>query len=211
MFHLIAHTGLRRGEACGLRWDDLELPRPTPPQASTHPHTPALPGAPVALGALTVRQQIVSVDWIPLTGDPKSDAGERRIPLDPATVAELHARRREQARERLAAGPAWTNTALVFTRPDGTPWHPEQISDAFTAATSEAGLPPVRLHDLRHGTATHALAAGIDIKIVQEMLGHASSSITRDTYTSVLTDTRNTAALAIAHLLNPGNDTAATR
>jgi integrase len=46
-------------------------------------------------------------------------------------------------------------------------------------------LPPIRLHDLRHGAATRALEAEIDIKIVQELLGHSSSTLTRDTYTSV--------------------------
>ncbi len=49
-----------------------------------------------------------------------------------------------------------------------------------------SGLPPVRLHDLRHLAATLALLAGHDIKVVQEKLGNSSRQITSGTYTSVL-------------------------
>lgn len=53
-------------------------------------------------------------------------------------------------------------------------------------STWGADLPPVRLHDLRHGAATLALATGADLKLVQELLGHSSISVTADTYTHVL-------------------------
>jgi site-specific recombinase XerD len=62
----------------------------------------------------------------------------------------------------------------------------------------EHELPPIRLHDLRHGTATHALTAGIDIKLVQYLLGHTTSSFTRDTYMSVADETRRTTADTLA-------------
>jgi integrase len=62
----------------------------------------------------------------------------------------------------------------------------------------EHDLPPIRLHDLRHGTATHALTAGIDIKLVQDLLGHTTSSFTRDTYMSVADEARRTAADTLA-------------
>jgi Phage integrase family len=65
-------------------------------------------------------------------------------------------------------------------------------------------LPPIRLHDLRHGTATVALAAGADIKIVQEMLGHSSRAITSDTYTSVLPDVARAAVEAAAAMIPLG-------
>ena len=65
-----------------------------------------------------------------------------------------------------------------------------------------AGLPPIRLHDLRHGAATLALTAGVDIKIVQEMLGHSSRAITSDTYTTVLPEVARAAAEAAAALIH---------
>lgn len=65
----------------------------------------------------------------------------------------------------------------------------------------EAGLPPIRLHDLRHGAATLALAAGVDMKVVQAMLRHSSITITSDTYTSVLPDVARAAAEATAKII----------
>ncbi|MFC6930513.1 tyrosine-type recombinase/integrase [Actinomadura yumaensis] len=66
-------------------------------------------------------------------------------------------------------------------------------------------MPPVRLHDLRHGAATLALAAGVELKVVQEMLGHSSIVLTADTYTSVLPEVAHTAAeKTAAHVLKAG-------
>jgi len=70
----------------------------------------------------------------------------------------------------------------VFTREDGTPLRPGWISQRFSALIARAGLPPVRFHDLRHGTASMRFAAGQPPKVVSEILGYASVSFTMDTY-----------------------------
>ena len=180
LYHLIAHRGLRRGEAVGLPWTDTDL----------------------ASGMLTIREQRVQVGWEVEVSRPKSDAGERAVALDPGTVEALRSHRRRQRRERLAWGQAWLDSGLVFTREDGSPLHPETVSEVFRKLVVGANLPPVRLHDLRHGAATMALAAGVDIKVVQELLGHSTSQLTRDTYTSVLPELQRSAADAIAALIN---------
>jgi integrase len=176
---LIAHRGLRRGEACGLHWTDLDLDN----------------------AALTVTWQIVQHGWATELKAPKTEGSERVIALDAGTVAALREHRLIQRRERLAAGPAWTDTGLVFTKPDGTAFHPATVTEQFHALVAAAELPPVRLHDLRHGAATLALAAGTDLKIVQEMLGHSTITLTADTYTSVLPDLARTAAEATAAVI----------
>lgn len=66
---------------------------------------------------------------------------------------------------------------------------------------SAAGLPPIRLHDLRHGAATLMLAAGIDVKIVSDTLGHSDTRITRDIYQSVLPHVGKSAAEATVKLV----------
>jgi integrase len=66
----------------------------------------------------------------------------------------------------------------VFTRPDGSRIHPDLITDWFRRLARAAGLPPIRLHDVRHSYATAALAAGIPAKVVSERLGHATIAIT---------------------------------
>ena len=66
-----------------------------------------------------------------------------------------------------------------------------------------AGLPPIRLHDLRHGAATLLLAAGHDMKVVQETLGLSSITIAADTYTSVLPELARRSAEDVAALIRP--------
>ena len=179
LFHLIVHRGLRRGEACGLHWADLDL----------------------AHAALTVRWQIVQEGPDTHLRKPKSDAGDRPIPLDTGTVQTLREHRTRQNSRRLQAGPGWPDTGLVFVDPAGASLNPDHVSDRFRALLQEAGLPPIRLHDLRHAAATLALAAGADLKAVQELLGHSSITITADTYTHVLPELAREIAENVARLI----------
>lgn len=179
MYHLIAFRGLRRGEAVGLFWTEVDLTGAT----------------------LTVAWQVVQVGWDTTEGAPKSDASGRVVALDTATVDVLRAHRERQDHERQQAGAAWVDTGWVFTRIDGADLHPGYVTTHFFRLARRAGLPPIRLHDLRHGAATLALAGGANLKVVQEMLGHASIAITADTYTSVLPDVAREAAEAAARLV----------
>ncbi len=180
LFHLVAFRGLRRGEVCGLEWEDLDL----------------------AAGELTVRIQRVKVTYSQVEeGAPKTDASEDSIPLDAETVAVLRRHRRAQRAERLAWGEAWVDSGKVFTREDGSPLHPDQVYDEFMRTAYAAGLPPIRLHDLRHGAATLMLAGGADMKVVQALLRHSSMQVTSDTYTSVLPEVARQAAEAAAALV----------
>ena len=101
----------------------------------------------------------------------------------------------------MAAGAAWVESGRVFTREDGAWIQPDWLSDHVDRLVRRSGLPPIRLHDLRHGAATLALAAGVDMKVVQEMLGHSSYTLTSDTYTSVLPEVAREAAEAAARLI----------
>ncbi|MEU6718436.1 tyrosine-type recombinase/integrase [Nonomuraea sp. NPDC046802] len=107
-----------------------------------------------------------------------------------------------QAAERLIAGEAWEDSGFVFTDEIGGPLHTQQVSGQFYQLAFQVGLPPLRLHDLRHGVASPMLAAGVDLKVVQEALGHVSSTFTRDTYTSVYPEVARAAAESTAALVN---------
>ena len=179
LFHLIAFKGLRRGEAVGLPWSETRL--------SEH--------------AIDIRTQIVQLGGKTVVSTPKSTAGERTITLDETTANELKAWRKRQAAEQLRAGSIWQDTGLVFTREDGSTLQPDGVSDLFVRIAAEAGLPPVRLHDLRHGAASLSLAAGVDVKIVSAELGHATTGFTQDTYQSVFPNVARAAAEATAALL----------
>jgi Phage integrase family len=89
----------------------------------------------------------------------------------------------------------------VFTRLNGDPMAPDWLSHYFRQLNDASGLPPIRLHDLRHGAASLALAVGADLKVVQDMLGHSSIVLTADTYTSVLPDVARRVAEDIASLI----------
>jgi integrase len=95
---------------------------------------------------------------------------------------------------------------LVFIHPDGSPIHPQRFSDWFRQHVRAAGLPAIRLHDLRHSYATAALAAGIPAKVVSERLGHATIAITMDTYSHVLPGLDERAAATVARLILEGHE-----
>jgi integrase len=90
---------------------------------------------------------------------------------------------------------------LVFTREDGSPIHPQAFSEAFRHRVTDAGLPRLQLHSLRHTHATLALRAGVHAKVVSERLGHATGGFTLDTYTDALPDMQETAADMVAALV----------
>jgi integrase len=140
---------------------------------------------------------------------PKSDAGRRVIALDKTTIAALREHWARQQAERAAAGTGWTETGYVFTTKTGKPFGPDRMTRLFAKLVAASGLPPVTLHGLRHGAATLALAAGTDLKIVQDQLGHSTIVLTADTYTSVLPETARTAAEHTAALLFPARSSPA--
>ncbi|CAL9472449.1 tyrosine-type recombinase/integrase [Streptomyces cellulosae] len=79
----------------------------------------------------------------------------------------------------------YVDSGYVFTQADGRPWHPDNVSQAFERLIKRLGLPPIRLHELRHCAASLSLAAGLSMKAIQDLLGRASYSLTADTYTSL--------------------------
>jgi integrase len=178
-WYLLATTGIRRGELLGLRWEDVDL----------------------EAGAIAVRQTRVSVDYQVSVGTPKTDRGTRSIALDPRTVAVLREHRTRQLEERLAWGPAWTDTGLVFTREDGSDIHPQRLSGWFRQRVVSSGLPPIRLHDVRHSYATALIKAGQPVKVVSQRIGHASPTITMTIYQHVLPSDDLEAAAAGARLI----------
>jgi integrase len=90
---------------------------------------------------------------------------------------------------------------LLFVWPDGTPLHPDTMTSLFAKHLTAAGLPKIRLHDLRHSYATAALRAGISPKIVSERLGHTNVAFTMQTYMHVIPGMDAAAADEIASLI----------
>jgi integrase len=148
-----------------------------------------------------ITQQRIVFGKATLVGPPKTAASRRTIALDKVTVRELPEHRRRQQADRAEAGEAWIDTGYVFTSPLGAPLNPDYLTRRFRQLVTRSGLPQVRLHDLRHGAASLAHAAGADLKTVREQLGHTSIVLTGDTYTSVLMQLHFKTAEATARLV----------
>jgi integrase len=180
IWRLFAFTGMRRGEVVGLRWADIDLDG----------------------GRLTVRQTISMAGDRPNVGTPKTSAGRRVIALDAGTVAALRRWRKEQTEERLRMGAGWQGADhdLIATEPDGTMVHPQVLTRRFGVAVKAAGLPTIRLHDVRHSYATAALASGVHVKVLAQRLGHADISVTLRVYSHVMPGDDEAAAAAAAFI-----------
>jgi integrase len=178
-YHLIALRGLRRGEAAGLRWCDVDLDD----------------------GTAMICQQLQQYSGHLSICPPKTAGSERAVALDRTTVAVLRRHRAAQESERSALGDGYHHSGYVFTGINGDPMAPDRLSRHFRQLSAEAGLPPVRLHDLRHCAASLALAAGAELKTIQDQLGHSSIVLTADTYISVLPEVARKAAEDTATLV----------
>jgi integrase len=178
---MLLYAGLRLGELLGLRWADVDL----------------------EVGQLHVQQTLQRMTGGEVRMAPtKTHRSRRMVDLPGSAVAVLREHRRLQAEARLLAGNAWEDAGLVFTDRLG---RPIRLRLAFWRLLDEAGLPRIRLHDLRHTMATLMLAAGEHPKVVSERLGHATVNITLDTYSHVLPGLGRAAAERLGQSLTRGH------
>lgn len=182
LLYLALSTGARQGELLALRWEDVDLERGTMHIARTIQRSPGQ-----------------GVSYRP----PKTHRSSRAVSLSPEVVALLREHRRAQAEHRLKMGPAYKNRGLIFASSTGAPMDAGNLRRTFARLVRDVGLPHLRFHDLRHTAATLMLRAGVHPKVVSERLGHATVSVTLDTYSHVLPDLQRDAAQALDGVLGP--------
>lgn len=185
LYLLAISTGMRQGEILGLRWTEVDLDGGT-------------------VRVVRAIQRIKGQGYV--VSEPKTERGRRAIALPKITVIALKERQRQQSAEKVLAEEDWQDQGLVFTTQIGTPLDARNVLRHFKAALQQAELPEMRFHDLRHTAATLLLLQEIHPKIVQEMLGHSSITLTLDTYSHVLPDMQREAASKMDALLQPGQD-----
>lgn len=176
---LAVTTGLRAGELLAVRWQDVDL----------------------EAGTLSVVQTLQSTKAGLIFGQPKTRRSRRVVKLLPVAVEALREHRRDQVEARLQAGDVYVDHDLVFGREDGAPWHPGTFANDWKKFKRAQGL-TLRFHDLRHTHATLLLRQGVHPKVVSERLGHSSVGITLDTYSHVLPDMQEDAAMKLETALS---------
>ena len=179
LYAVAVAVGLRRGEALGLRWSDVDLD----------------------VGTLRVSRTFSRVGGRLAFTEPKSQRSRRTVPLPDPLVVELRAHRVRQAAERLTAGSSWDDHDLVFPSRFGTPLDPRNALRALATVAGRAGLDGVGLHTLRHTSASLMLVQGVHPRVVMETLGHSGISITMDVYSHVMPQQQREAAEAVGQAL----------
>jgi integrase len=180
IWHLAATTGQRRGELLGLRWSDIDLDNAT----------------------ITIRTTRVRAGGVIVEETPKTAKSRRTISIDKHTVDALRRLKAQQAEDKLAHGEIWQNDGnFIAIEEDGQPTHPHTFSVRFRRLIRHAGLPNIRLHDLRHSYVVAARRAKIDTKTISERIGHADTSVTLRVYDHVFRDDDTEAANRIAESL----------
>ncbi len=161
LFFLAIYTGMRRSELLGLRWSAVDLNART-------------------ISVIEPLQRIPGKGMMVM--QPKTARFRRLVSLPPSAVALLSGLKVKQRERHQVLGLEWSETEYVFSHDDGSPMYPNTVSRAFANIVEQARIPYMRLHDLRHTHATLMLKQGVHPKIVSERLGHASITITLDTY-----------------------------
>ena len=183
----MAKTGVRRGEASGLTWSRIDFDKET-----------------ATIGASLQR---VTGKGLVITGT-KSRSSDRTINLDPGTAAMPRRHLGRQNELRAFFDSDHDENDLVFPRDDGRPRDPNTVLKKLQAALKRAGIPRMRLHDLRHAHASHLIADGVSPKVVQERLGHSSVQFTLQVYGHLLPGQQQAAADGFAASLSDEIDRA---
>ena len=153
--------GLRRGEALGLQWADVDLKR----------------------SILTIKNNLT------YDGLRKPKNGKyRTVPISAPIRRVLIEQREHQNQNKEMYWENYHRSDYVCTKEDGAILDPSTISSRFGQILSRDRIPHVRFHDLRHTAASLLIMEGVDLKTVSDILGHSSISITADVYGHVLDD-----------------------
>lgn len=181
LYVLALSTGMRIGELLGLRWDDIDFE-----------------GGRLFVRRALQRQNANGIVFI----EPKTSRSRRAIKLGKATIAALRDHKRNQLNRRISLANLWQDQDLVFANETGGPVDPSWQRLLFKRALSDAGLPAIRFHDLRHTAATLLLSRSVHPKVVSEMLGHSTITLTLDTYSHLVPVLHDQAAELMDEILS---------
>lgn len=169
LFYTAIFTGMRRGELLGLKWEDLDW--------------------------VNLRIHVKRSLYKMTLQTPKSKYSKRAIDMGPRLVEVLKSHRVKQNETRLKVGSGWSNNDLVFCQNDGAALDGDNLYHReFKAILRKAELRAIRIHDLRHTFASVLIAAGHNLKYIQNQMGHSSIKTTLDLYGHIMPEVHEGAA-----------------
>ena len=160
MVFLCLAAGVRRGELDALKWQHINLEK----------------------GIIHIVDNRVAVKGGTTTKAAKSKSSKRTITIGPSVCEVLKTAKAEYEEEREAYGPGFKTEGYVIHLKDGSPYHPDSLSQKWRRFRNKNNIRECRLHDLRHSCATSMIANNVDPKTVQKRLGHSSYKTTMDLY-----------------------------
>ncbi len=179
-YTMAIETGMRKGELCGLKWDDVDLKN----------------------NRISVRRTLIKAGNEPVLGTPKSGRG-RAIAISAELARILKKHRAEQSERRLKIGEAYHDHGFVFTKANGNPYQLNNLGQRnFAVLKKKAKVEDIRFHDLRHTCATLLLEQEMHPKVVQERLGHSDIGITLNRYAHVTPSMQEKAARVMGNLIS---------
>ncbi|QNF28514.1 tyrosine-type recombinase/integrase [Metabacillus elymi] len=181
VYVLALNTGMRQGELIGLLWDDIDFEK----QVIKVRHT-------IINGSKKIQEST------------KTTSSRRVIELSNTIIRLLKKHKTVQAEQRLKLGNGYQNMNLVNASLEGTPINPSNLRRNFNNLIKKVNVPKIRFHDLRHTHASLMLQLGVNVKVISERLGHASTKITLDRYSHSLPTMQKEAATIFDQFIYAG-------
>ena len=176
LYEVILGTGMRKGEALALHWADVRLDD----------------------RMLFVRYTLSNINnTTPVFTSPKTRSSHTWIGLSDRVVRALQRQAGRQHIQRRCAGAMYHDDDLVFTRANGRPLRPEFVLRHLHQLTAEAGLPRIRVHDLRHFAAATMLSSQVPLAMASKTMRHSTLSTTTEIYGHLLPHVAHQAVDAI--------------
>ena len=172
MTYLLIDTGCRRGELMGLQWKHINFDQNT----------------------MMIEQALLYTKDEGIFVGPTKNGQPRAVCLSPESMELLHKWHTEQLRIRLHNAKKWQDTGFIFTQDDGSPMHPDSITQWLGRFSDENGLPHIHPHAFRHTVASTLIANGVDLVTTAAELGHTDATTTAMIYAHQIAKARAAAA-----------------